>query len=409
MIFNLIYLVLFLLASPLLLVAGLFRPLALQRALVKLWPKSTDMPPKKGLRLWLHAASVGEVNLALRLMSELEEADDSLEFFLTCNTPTGLEIAQRKEGLSCQILPFDFTFLLKPLIRRIGPDHLILIETELWPNLIDLMAKRGKVLIANGRLSDRHFARYRKGGFWVKPMLEKVALVMAGDRISRERFLELGLKPERVGFEGNFKFSLPPIAPTNELEELKATYSLGSEPLLVAGSIQPEETPVILKAFCGLAHDEARLILVPRHPEKREDFLDHLRDHEIGIASTGANRNARILLIDQIGVLRHWYQLATAVFVGGSLTDRGGQNMIEPTGYGKPTAIGPHTANFQREVALLQEALFVVSNAPQIKDFFQRALTGELTTEAAKGKELVQSNAGALGKSAKVFLELLRS
>lgn len=226
-----------------------------------------------------------------------------------------------------------------------------------------------------------------------------MALIQAGDPKSEERFLSLGVKPEQLAFEGNFKFTTTKESDPKELEVIKAEYAIAEDDfLVVAGSIQPEEIPTILAAFKKLEDPKARLVLIPRHAEKKEACLQVLRNQGFKGELLPATK-PRLILIDRFGVLTKWYQLASLVFVGGSFAHRGGQNMIEPASLGKAVAVGPFYKNFTKEVEILSaaKAIEITKDEAALSNFFlaMHENDAERTAQGERAKKCVRDNAGA--------------
>lgn len=417
---DLFYAFLLLLLSPLLLLKSctdsrfrktLFAKLRIRNSDLNRIPDlKADMSKK---RIWVHGASVGEVSLAIKLIREWQKSERPETFILTTNTLTGLEIARREKDIPSLIAPFDFSFLIRRFLNKSGVRGLILMETEIWPNMIPLSAKKGRIAIVNGRLSDKHIKKYLRFRFFFKKILNKISIVLAGDQQSEERFVQIGIEQEKVRFFGNLKFELPPENPTEILEKIRTEYSLKSDqPLMVAGSIQPEEVPVIYKAWkeSRKSSSNLRLIMIPRHPDKREAFTKELSALNATwyTASREASEKQKadpdsIQIIDLMGVLKAWYGLADIIFVGGSLCNRGGQNMLEAVALKKAVCIGPFATNFQQEVTILQsgKSLEIVHNETEMAAFIQKMINYPQARNnmAERGYQLIVNHSGALQKN----------
>ena len=400
------------LLSPVLLGVKLFKPTDWEKIRLKFSGSLPTSPKKQGTRIWIHGASLGEVRLSLRILEELTNQAPHLEFILSCNRAPALELLQDKAKASF-ILPFDFSSAIKKVIQTYEPDHLILVETELWPNLISQMSAQGKVTIANGRLSDRHMGNYRRFSKFLTPLLQKVSYIQAGDPKSESYFLELGVDAGKAHFDGNFKFTTAQTPDSSALEQIRQEYNLSTgDYLVVAGSIQPEEIPIIYQAFLQLEDPNAKLVLIPRHAEKKVECLQQLLNQGFQAESlpAGKIKKPQLILVDRFGVLLMWYELANVVFVGGSFVNRGGQNMIEPASLAKPTVIGPYFKNFTSEVDLLREAggLAVVQNEQELGQFFLKC--NQDPKQAAQLGKMAQNtvvkNSGALKIFCHKLLEL---
>jgi 3-deoxy-D-manno-octulosonic-acid transferase len=299
-------------------------------------------------------------------------------------------------------------------MRRIRPDVLVLAELELWPNLIRAARRRGaKVAIVNGRLSDRSLRGYRRILPIAAWMLRQVDLVAAQNEQYAERFVQLGAAPECVVVTGSVKFDGActerghPQA--RRLAQLAGISS--ADDVLLAGSTQAPEEQIALATYERLRarHAGLRLILVPRHPERFAEVAALLDKSGVRwqrrsrLEAEGADPEARVLLVDTVGELGAWWATATVGFVGGSLGNRGGQNMIEPAAYGVPISFGPNTQNFRDVVALLQahDAAVVVRDADELTDFVSRSLDNPQAAAAMgqRARNLVLSQQGAAART----------
>lgn len=355
----------------------------------KLWglvsrPK-TDRP-----LVWLHAVSLGEVNLLVPLVAELRQRRPGWEYAVTAGTKTGYDQARIKfADLTVSYCPLDFSWAVAEALRRWRPKLVVLAELELWPNLIRLAKESGAgVAVVNGRLSLRSYRGYRRIRPLVSGWLAQLDLVAAQNEENAARFRELGALPQCVTATGSIKFDGAQTerdnAQTRRLAEL-AQIGL-DDVVFLAGSTQEPEEDYALAAFQRLSAEfpRLRLMLAPRHPERFEAVAQLLansgvawrRRSELTEGQT-ASQPSRVLLLDSVGELRAWWGRADAAFVGGSLSTRGGQNMIEPAGYSAAVSFGPNTRNFREIVAqfLAADAAVVVHDREQLTQFVRRCLT----------------------------------
>jgi 3-deoxy-D-manno-octulosonic-acid transferase len=373
--------------------------------------------------IWFHAVSVGEVNLLATLLEPLSRQHPDWDLVVSTTTRTGYELARRKyANFPVFYCPFDFSWAVGRAMRRIRPDLLVLAELELWPNLIRSAQRCGaKAAIVNGRLSDRSFRGYERIRWLTAWMLRHVDLVAAQNDEYGERFRQLGAEQEQVVVTGSVKFDgarterNPP-----QSRRLAQLAGIGDDDVVfLAGSTQAPEEQIAMESYLRLRerHPRLRLILVPRHPE-RFDEVAALLDRA-GVAwqrrsqleRDGANRAARVLLVDTIGELGAWWATAAVGFVGGSLGSRGGQNMIEPAACGVPVCFGPNTQNFRDVVALLlaHDAAEVIHGVDELTAFVARTLESPDTAAALgqRARQLVLSQQGAAERTVERLEQLM--
>jgi 3-deoxy-D-manno-octulosonic-acid transferase len=317
--------------------------------------------------VWLHAVSVGEVNLLQPLLDEFAQQCPTWECVISTTTRTGYALARQKyTAYRVFYCPLDFSWAVRNALRRIRPHLLILAELELWPNLVRLAGESGaRVAIINGRLSDRSYRGYRRIRPLVRRILRSVDLIAAQNTQYAERFQQLGADCKTVVVTGSIKFDGALTDRRNPLtRQLRSLWQLHDrDPVFLAGSTQHPEEQLAVDTFQTLAaaHPRLRLILVPRHPERFDEVaqmldqrgLDWQRRSQLDDAAAGPP--ARILLVDVVGELGAWWGTGLAGFVGGSMGSRGGQNMIEPAAFGVAVSYGPHTSNFRDVVTLLEQ------------------------------------------------------
>jgi len=351
----------FVLCSPWWIVRGLvdrrFRALSIARTFGALpGPRARGARP----RLLVHGVSVGEVKAARPLVEALRGEYD----IVVCTvTDTGQDVARKLyPGLSVVRFPLDFSPLVARFLRGVDPEAVILIELELWPSFLRVCNRRGIPLcVANGRITERSFPRYRLFKSLL-PQFARISLFCAQDEEYAARFRELGADPARVLVTGNIKADGLKTGVLEPRAEIRAL--LGGRPgqkLVVCGSTHAPEERWLAEAW--KAHvPEARLVLVPRHPERAAGISAELAALGLPVQRLTALRAgetpdpARPALVDTIGELEQVYALADLVFVGGSLIPHGGQNMLEPAALGRAVVYGPHLRNFLQEAALLERA-----------------------------------------------------
>jgi 3-deoxy-D-manno-octulosonic-acid transferase len=375
-------------------------------------------------RVWIHAVSVGEVGVAATLIRALPAATPLV---VTTVTPTGQAVAQRSLAARAQVayLPFDLGFAVRRFLDAYTPSALVLVEGDLWPLLLERVKRRSvPVVVVNGRLSDRGFARLRRLRRWVRPILEPVDLYGVQTERDQERLLELGVPAERVRVTGNLKFESPE-PPALAALEAEVRGLAGERAILVAGSTMPGEEGAVLDAFVRVGSTRGRvgstralLVLAPRHPERCAEVEALLLAR--GIAALRRSRLSdgiggaapAVLLLDSMGELASLYRVATAVFIGGTLVPSGGHNPLEAARFAVPIAVGPSMRNFAEMAALYdaRSAWRRVADADQLAsawtEWLDRPERGRALGERAAG--ILAENRGALERTLELLRPLLR-
>ena len=331
--------------------------------------------------IWVHAVSVGETLAVAGLVREIQHRYPDRKIFLSHVTVAGREAgASRLPGIAGRfLLPLDWASSMRRAFRRIEPALLIVVETELWPNMLRAAREAGtRVVVVNGRISDRSFPRYRWIRFFMHSVLGNVNQICAQSEIDAERFLSLGAAPERVGVTGNLKFDARPPEFGDFARCLARTCAAaGRRPVLVAGSTMAGEEALLLPVWRQVRqnHPRALLILAPRHPARFEEVatllgeggMKFVRRTQLVLEDDSLSakiEDAEVLLLDTIGELAGVFELADAVFMGGSLVPTGGHNVLEPAYWAKPILFGPYMHNF-RDIAQL---LLAQNAAVQVQD-----------------------------------------
>lgn len=394
--------------SPLFLLGGLLRPRHARKALSLSTVGLPALPPSAPSRprVLVHGVSVGEIKAAQSIVAALRER---YEVVVSAFSDTGLEVAgQLFPGVTIVRYPFDFLPIVRRFWRRIRPDHVLLMELEAWPCFLREANRRGApVAVVSGRITEESFRRYRM--FGSLPEFGRISLFAAQDEVYARRFRALAGSRERVVVTGNVKIDgLRPLEASEQdpdLEALRRTAGLaGLERapfVVVAGSThEPEEGMFLAAALESIPG--ARLIIVPRHPERGAGVAVELAE-ALGagggpqllsqLRRDGARASIeRPLIVDTIGELERLYGLADLVFIGGSLIPHGGQNMMEPAAQGRPVVYGPHVQNFAEETALLEG----VGAAIRVMD--QQGLAAELGRLARDGE--ARRRMGQAGRAA---------
>lgn len=375
-------------------------------------------PLRKSSRpcIWLHAVSVGEVNLLAVLLKEIERRRPDVECVISTTTKTGYDLAKTKyAGQTVFYCPLDFSWAVRRAMRNIRPDLLLLAELELWPNLVRAACEQGaRVAIVNGRLSEKSFRGYRRVRRWLKPVFDKIDVIAAQNEEYAKRFRGLGVQENRVRVTGSVKFDGASGERNNpRTQSLRKLAGFGdSDVIFLAGSTQSPEEQLAIGAFQQLCGEfpKMRLVIVPRHPHRFDEVATLLDrsgvawQRRTSLHDSMAGLSARIFLVDTVGELGAWWGMASIGFVGGSLfSSRGGQNMIEPAAYGVATSFGPNTQNFRDVVAMLlgREAAVRVSSGEELTAFVRRCLSepGYAAELGRRAIALVKEQQGATART----------
>ncbi|MBE7501519.1 MAG: 3-deoxy-D-manno-octulosonic acid transferase [Verrucomicrobiales bacterium] len=377
--------------------------------------------------LWLHAASVGEVNLALPLLQALERRVPNLKLVCSTYTSTGREeLHRRLPGHIEKIYwPLDLRRWVSRALKVIRPKVVVLVESEIWPNFLwSLRARRTPVVLVNARLSERSYRAYRRFGFLFRPLLETFAGVGAQTETDAARWVELGCRPETVQVLGSLKFEGARLEERCALDVAAILRQLGvpaDAPVLLGGSTHAGEEAVLAEVFQRLRSrfPDLFLVLVPRHFERGREVGRELEQRgipfiyrrEITAAKRWADRSLQALVVNTTGELRSFYEEATVIFVGKSLTARGGQNPIEPGALGKAMVFGPNMQNFEAIAAAFvrEEGAVQVQDAAGLE-----RVVGELLADGARRSVLgahalrvVKSSIGAIERSVDMIVRQL--
>ncbi len=393
------------------------------RDYLKRWPERFGVfePTSKPGGLVVHAASVGEVNAAAPLVRGLLERFPQHGLTLTTFTPTGSAraVALFGDRVSHVHAPLDLPGAVRRFFDRTRPAGLVIMETEIWPNLIAAAARRGlPVMIANARMSERSVRGYRRWRRLVAGTLRKVSFTAAQGQADADRFVSCGADASRIEVYGNLKYDLQlPDGVAAQAIELRAGW--GSErPVLLGGSTHADDEEALLTSFKALLgkHPDALLILVHRHPERFDEAARTASEAGLRVerySETGAcSSAAQCFVVDAMGELMRYYAACDVALVGGTFARIGGHNPLEPAALGKPVLVGPHTFHFEEITSSLCEAGAALQvHAPgefqrQVLELFREPVTMERMGQA--GKALVAQGRGALEKTLSRMEVLLR-
>jgi 3-deoxy-D-manno-octulosonic-acid transferase len=376
--------------------------------------------------IWIHAVSVGEALTARALAADLRERYPRLKLFVSTTTLAGQQVARRslQHVDAVFYFPFDWAFIVRRTLNIVRPRLFVMMETEIWPNLLRVCRERGvSTVMINGRISQRSYPRYRLVRPFFRHVLADVDRFCMQSEGSARRLIDLGADPSRVTVTGSLKFdSLEAPAPAahgKPRERVLRFFRLSpNRTVLVAGSTMRGEEPSVLRAFARLKSSmpAALAVIAPRQPERFGEVERLVRDAGFVVVRRSdlpidAEPRADVVVLDTIGELAQLYQIASAVFVGGSLVDHGGHNILEPAIFGRPIVFGPHMQNF-KEIAdafIANDAAVQVHSDRELEDTMLALVTDPVRRArlGAAARALVEANRGAKEKTLAAIAELL--
>ncbi len=366
--------------------------------------------------IWVHAVSVGEAKTAGILAPLLRKAYPGHKILFSTVTHTGNKvagtIAAGNEGVF--YLPFDLSFIVDRVVKLIKPEIFISLETELWPNLIHSVYKSGsRLILANGRISNRSYPRYKKSKCFIAGLLKKFSLILMQSGLDAQRIIALGAPEEKVFVTGNLKFDIPLIDSGAKRIELRKKMNISeNEVLIAAGSTHKGEEEILAGCFSNLKKDYPglRLLIAPRHIERVQEIEKILAKNgfkTMKVSLLGLQPSTYslqpVFILDTMGELKSMYAAADIVFVGKSLVRKGGQNPIEPASLGKPIIFGRHMFNFQDAAKILLEskAALEVENSEGLYSAIKFLLDNpeERKKLGINAKEAISKNSGSAQKT----------
>ncbi len=381
---------------------------------------SARMHPGGGKRIWLHAASVGEVQAAANLIGALEEQGEE-HFFLTVTTEQGHRVAEQKLSgrATCLMAPLDVSFVVRRALRRIRPDLFICVETELWPALLTEIQRDGvKMCLVNGRMSERSFGRYLRIKRTMQQLLAGFSAVAVIGPEDRDRFAALGVAGERILVTGNSKYAHAAVDRQQMRSRYRQRLGLAESVVFICGSTRTGEEELLVSVYERLRRECGKRlvwIIAPRHLERipaLQAFCSRRRlDTTLLSDCRDGSRTADIILVDTMGELGQLYAAGDINFCGGSLVGRGGHNIMEVVRWGLPVYFGPHMEDFQDAVRLVLPAGagFQAADAGELADILTTHMGNrELYEQACRAaKDLSALQCKAVAQQAEMVRGLL--
>src|ERR1043165_8279040 len=388
-----------------------------------------SVPPVSGKPvIWLHCVSVGETQAARPLAQRVKQQFPHHTLVVSTITLTGQKLAHDVFRTSAErvfYFPFDWRWSVRRALRTINPAAVLIMETELWPNFLrECKARQIPVALVNGRISRQSFRRYKLITSFLRRVLASLNIAVMQSEMDAERLGELGMPKERLFTAGNLKFDAEVAGGlTNKTEEIKTRFGLDTgAPVILAGSTHSNEEEILLDAVKQLG--KVRLMIAPRHPERFKEVATLIQ--QSGLTWTRrtnppdpGDTSATVILLDTIGELPATYELAVIVFVGGSIVDKGGHNLLEPAASGVPVVTGAHTHNFQAIVELMHEAKAIVQLPPlegcaagdEVAYAFRKLLENaeERAELGRRARQLVIDNQGAANRTIELIAPLISS
>jgi 3-deoxy-D-manno-octulosonic-acid transferase len=379
--------------------------------------------------IWLHCVSVGETQAARPLAARLKQQFPHHALVVSTITLTGQNLARnvfRTQAESVFYFPFDWRWSVRRALKAINPAAVLIMETELWPNFLrECKARQIPVALVNGRISRQSYGRYALIKFFLRRVLASLSIAVMQSEADAERLQALGMPSDKLFTAGNLKFDADGGSDLGETTiEIAERFGLQSDvPLILAASTHAPEEEIILESFKQLRTKQpARLMIAPRHPERFNEVASLIQNsglswtRRMNIPEAG-DRDSDVILLDTIGELPATYSLAAVVFVGGSIVDRGGHNVLEPAVAGAAVVTGPHTHNFQAIMNLMEQADAVIKlpavegkdATRELTNVLSRLLAdaGERARLGLRAKQLVAENQGAAERTLKLVAPLL--
>ena len=376
----------------------------------------------------MHALSVGEVLSAVSLLYSLQEQFPEYELFFTTTSETGQQVArERITSLHCRFsyLPLDLWWIVQRTVKNIGASLFVLVETDLWPNLLRSLAREGTpIVLVNGKVSDRSFPRYRLGLRFITKVFNTIDVLCMQSEEDGRRMRTLGVETSKVRVTGNMKFDQP-LAESVDKERDQLSKELGWTPpsaTWVAGSTHPGEEDRILEVYAKLREEFPRLslILAPRSQQRFKEVFSlakqrgwrTVRRSQLQGKNSG-DVTLDVLVLDTIGELSRFYSLGNFAFVGGSLVALGGHNPLEAAQRGLPVVFGPHMENFKEIAAMLAESGsgFQISTKAELYEQIRAWLVDpeKCEEEGKKAQAAMQPHQGAVSRNLEIIRRLLEN
>jgi len=417
--YNILQLTFLTICLPIILLKIAFTPKYRQRIFNRLGLRIPPMNTidSSGPRIWIHALSVGEVMSSIALVREIRQRFPDWVIIYSTSTATGAGIARQKLGDMVDYLityPLDLFWSVRQVVKDIRPDLFVLIETDLWPNMLGAISRRGTpIILLNGRISDASFNNYKRFSLFFGPIFSLIDKFAMQSRADEERMIELGISPRKIFRIGNLKFDQEGVQ-VGEKETGKLRRNLHIPPgskVFIAGSTHAGEEEIILSAYGKLilTYPDLFLLLAPRDPGRADDVkglaqsagLDAYKKTEL--PGLPESNTVRIVVLDTLGELSKLYALATVAFIGGSLVPKRGHNVLEVAAHAKPVVFGPHTEDFKEAATALirKGGGYMVNSANELVNILEIILSNDVLAQKSgeRAFQVIEENRGAVEKA----------
>ncbi|NOY88629.1 MAG: hypothetical protein GXO93_04455 [FCB group bacterium] len=376
----------------------------------RLWQGRLGLiPPSVPTHIWIHAASVGEVRVIGYLINYLKERKPDIKIHITTMTTTGFNTALRfyaSPNVTFSYFPIDAKKAIKRTVDAIAPKILVIAETEIWPVLVDEMSQRGiPVVIINARMSPQAFRKYKLARNFFKKVLEKYDYFFFKTEQDFNRYLYFGIKRSKASIVGDMKFDAPLVKYSpEEIIQIKKEYILEKKTFLfVAGSTRPDEEAIMAKVFKRLLTEKIpiTMVIAPRHLERMEEVKSLLDNSGLAYRMIDDPDNgARVVLVNRMGILNRLYAIANLSFVGGTLADIGGHNLLEPVWAKCPVVFGPSVYNVKEAADYIVKNKYgaMVNSEEKLFSVIKRVYSGKVIYNTKTENELEKSPTATIGE-----------
>lgn len=417
--YNILQLTFIFIFLPFILLKIVLTPKYRQRLLTRLGLRLPDMDKAKdsGSRIWIHALSVGEVMSSAALVREMRRRFPNWVISYSTSTATGAGIARQKLGDTVDHLityPLDLFWSVRQVVKNVRPDLFVLIETDLWPNMLGALSRRGTpIILLNGRISESSFSCYKRFSLFFCPIFSLIDKFAMQSRADEERMLQLGIIPQKIHSIGNLKFDQEGVqVGEKEIEELRRTLHIPPESkVFIAGSTHAGEEETILSAYSKLifTYPDLFLFLAPRNPGRADEVkrlvqsagFDTYKRTEL--PALPESNKVQVVVLDTLGELSKLYVLATVAFVGGSLVPERGHNVLEVAAHARPVLFGPHIEDFREAAAALikRGGGYMVNNEDELVAALRLILADSSRAQKAgeRAFQVIEENRGAVEKA----------